>query len=183
VAQLKDFYSTVKAADPHAKVVLAGLANTSWTYLGDLYRKGAHGHFDIAAIHPYTTKPSGVVRLVHRFRAVMKRHHDGRKKIWVTELGLPASRGRAHSKNSLQTTPRGMASYLRGSYEGLRRLTPRAYWYTWASEYRGDIFRFTGLFRFRSGDTRLRVQPAFRSFVKTARRMEGCVKTSAGVCR
>jgi hypothetical protein len=183
VAQLKDFYSTVKAADPHAKVVLAGLANMSWTYLGDLYRKGAHGHFDIAAIHPYTTKPSGVVRLVHRFRAVMKRHHDGRKKIWVTELGLPASRGRAHSKNSLQTTPRGMASYLRGSYEGLRRLTPRAYWYTWASEYRGDIFRFTGLFRFRSGDTRLRVQPAFRSFVKTARRMEGCVKTSAGVCR
>jgi hypothetical protein len=76
-----------------------------------------------------------------------------------------------------------MASYLRSSYEVLRRLTPRAYWYTWASEYRGDIFRFAGLFRYRKGDKKLTVQPAFSSFVKTARRMQGCVKTAAGVCR
>jgi hypothetical protein len=182
-SQLKDFYATVKAADPRAKVVLAGLANQSWEFLGDLYRAGARGHFDVASIHPYTTKPSGVVRLFGRFRAVMKHHHDGHKPIWVGELGLPASRGRVRSHNTLQTTPRGMASYLRRSYTAVRHLTPRAYWYTWASQYRGDIFSFTGLFRYRRGDTHLRVQPAFGAYVKTARRMERCVKTAAGLCR
>jgi len=114
----------------------------------------------------------------------MKRNREARKPVWVTEMGLPASRGRARSKNTLQTTPRGMARYLSGAYDALRKRVPRVYWYTWASEYRsGDIFRFTGLFRYRKGDARLTVQPAFRAFVKTARRMEGCVKTAAGVCR
>jgi hypothetical protein len=182
-SHLKVFYETVKGTDPTAQVVLAGLANRSWEYLADLYRAGAGGNFDVAAIHPYTTKPSGVARLLGKFRAVMKSNHDARKPLWVTEFGLPASRGRAHSKNTLQTTARGMASYLSSSYEVLRRLTPRAYWYTWASEYRGDIFRFAGLFRYRTGDKKLTVQPAFSSFVKTARRMQGCVKTAAGVCR
>ena len=183
VAQLRVFYKVVKDHDPNAKVVLAGLANTSWDYLAALYRAGAAGSFDVAAIHPYTVKPSGVVRLLGKFRAVMKRHHEAGKPVWVTEMGLPAALGRAHSQNSLQTTPRGMASYLTGAYDALRGRVRRAYWYTWASEYRGDIFRFTGLFRYRKGDARLTVQPAFRAFVKTARRMEGCVKTAAGVCR
>ena len=184
VDQLDVFYKTVKSHDPSAKVVLAGLANTSWDYLDALYRAGAAGKFDIAAIHPYTAKPSGVVRLLGKFRAVMKNRHDAGKPVWVTELGLPSSQGRVRSKNTLQTTPRGMARYLSASYEALRKRVPRVYWYTWASEYRStDIFRFTGLFRYRKGDARLTVQPAFRSFVKTARRMEGCVKTAAGVCR
>jgi hypothetical protein len=182
-SQLKVFYSTVKAADPSAKVVLGGLANTSWIFLRKLYRHGIHGSFDIGAIHPYTTKPKGVVRLVGKFRAVMKHHRDGRKPIWITELGLPASKGRAHSKNQLQTTRRGMARFLTGSYNAVRKKVPRVYWYTWASEYKGDIFRFTGLFRFASGSTTPARQPAYRAYVRTARRMEGCTKTTAGTCR
>jgi polysaccharide biosynthesis protein PslG len=173
VEQLKVFYATVHSHDPAAKVVLGGLANRSWVYLGKLYRAGARGFFDVAAIHPYTTKPSGVVRLLARFRKVMRVHHDRRKPVWVTELGLPASKGRAHSKNTLQTTPRGMARYLTGAYTKLRRLVPRVYWYTWASEYRGDVFRFTGLFRYRSGTRQPVAQPAYRAYVKIARELEG----------
>jgi hypothetical protein len=56
-SQLKVFHSTVKQADPHAKVVLGGLANFSWRYLAQLYRQGVHGNFEVAALHPYTTKP------------------------------------------------------------------------------------------------------------------------------
>jgi hypothetical protein len=170
-AELAVFYRTVKAADPHAKVVLAGLANTSWTYLRALYRSHARRFFDVAAIHPYTTKPAGVVRLVGRFRAVMRAYHDGRKPLWVTELGLPASLGRAHSKNALQTTPRGMARFLTGSYEALRRRVPRVYWYTWASEYRGDVFRYTGLFKYAGGSSQPTAQPAYRAFVRVVRRL------------
>ena len=182
-SQLAVFYRTVKEADPRAKVVLAGLANMSWEYLRALYRHGARGHFDVAAIHPYTTKPTGVVRLLGRFRAVMRARGDRRKPVWVTELGLPASRGRAHSKNALQTTARGMARFLTGSYAAMRKRAPRVYWYTWASEYRGDIFRYTGLFRYAGGDGPPAAQPAYRAYVGAARRAEGCAKTSAGVCR
>jgi hypothetical protein len=182
-AQLKVFYATVKQADPHAKVVLAGLANLSWQYLSALYRQGVRGNFDVAAIHPYTTKPSGVVRLVGKMRAVMKRHHDAKKPIWITELGLPASRGRVKDKNQLQTTARGMARFLSASYAAVRKKAPRVYWYTWASEYKGGIFRFTGLLRFADGSTQPVKQPAYGAYVRTARSMEGCVKTTAGVCR
>jgi hypothetical protein len=181
-SQLKVFHSTVKQADPGAKVVLGGLANFSWRYLAALYRSGARGSFDVAALHPYTTKPKGVVRLLARFRAVMKKRGDGRKPVWVTELGLPASRGRAHSTSPLQTTPRGMARYLSGSYEVLRKRVPRVYWYTWASEYTGDIFRFAGLFRY-AGTGQPATEPAYSAYVRTARRMEGCAKTAAGACR
>jgi hypothetical protein len=173
----------VKTTDRRAKVVLGGLANESWKFLGQLYRHGIHGYFDVAALHPYTTKPEGVVRLVGRFRAVMKAHRDGRKPIWLTELGLPAARGRVQSDNPLQTTARGMARFLSASYEAVRKRVPRAYWYTWASEYTGDIFRFAGLLRFAGGTGQPAAQPAYRAYVRTARRMQGCSKTTAGVCR
>ena len=66
---LRPAYKAVKKADPGAKVVLAGLANRSYAYLNALYRRGKiRGSFDIAALHPYTAKPDGVVELTRRFR-------------------------------------------------------------------------------------------------------------------
>lgn len=186
---LRVFHDAVKDADPRAKVVLAGLSNRSWAYLRKLYRAGAKPYFDIATVHPYTKRAEGVVEIARRFRAVMRRNGDGRMPLWVTELGLPASRGRVESKSDLQTTDRGMARFLAESYAGLaKRLrrpkfrVTRVYWYTWASEYEGSLFRYAGLFRYRGGDT-LAARPAFRALVRTARRLEGCAKTVNGVCR
>jgi hypothetical protein len=72
-----------------------------------------------------------------------------------------------------------MARFLTGSYTRLasalrspKTRVARVYWYTWASEYRGDIFHFTGLFRWR-GSGQPVVQPAYRAYVRTARRLEG----------
>jgi hypothetical protein len=187
-ALLAASYTAVKQADPSSQVVLAGLANASPAYLKRLEQAGVHGHFDVAAIHPYTRVAGGVLSLVRRFRAVMHRYHDGARPVWVTELGLPASRGRVHSSNYLQTTDRGMARFLAGAYADLvhgwrspATRVDRAYWYTWASRYRGDIFRFTGLFRYRVGGNAAAV-PAYRAYVHTARRYEGCAKTGSGVC-
>jgi hypothetical protein len=187
--ELKYFYAAVKSNDPGAKVVLGGLTNQSWVALRDLYREGIHGYYDIAAIHPYTVQPAGVVELVRRFRAVMNHWHDGGKTLYVTELGLPASRGHAPSRNTLQTTDSGMARFLERTYAALARArrkrstrVSRVYWYTWSSPYSGDFFGYAGLFKYR-GDGEPEARPAFSAYVRNARRMEGCRKTETGVCR
>jgi hypothetical protein len=189
-ALLRPAYRAVHAADPHASVVLAGLSNYSWRYLEDLYSRGhIRGYYDIAAVHPYTRTASGVVEIARRFRAVMAKHHDGRKRLWITELGLPASRGKQDSNNVLQTTDSGMAKFLTGSYAGVantrRRLSvgvSRVYWYTWASTYCCDIFRYTGLLAYNNKDS-VAARPAYTAYVRSARRAEGCTKADSGACR
>jgi hypothetical protein len=188
VDHLRVFYATVKEADPGAKVVLGAITNESWKYLEQLYKAGAGRFFDIATFHPYTAKEGGVVRIAQRFRAVMKRHNQARKPVWITEVGLPASRGRHPSDNRLQTTDKGMAKFLTATYADVAanrrkrsvRVT-RVYWYTWASEYRGDLFRFTGLSRYRTGGEEQR-KPAYGAYVRIARKLQGCTKTTAGRC-
>ena len=46
----------IKEADPGARVVMAGFAERSWVQLDAVYRAGAKGVFDVAAIHPYTLR-------------------------------------------------------------------------------------------------------------------------------
>ena len=184
-------HSAVKRADPGAKVVLAGVANLSWKILARLYREGdIRGNFDIAALHPYTVYPRGVTILSRRFRDVLRRYRDPRKPVWITELGLPASRGRADSDNFLQTTDKGMARFLEATYKRLaasrrsrRAGVARAYWYTWASPYEGDVFQYAGLFQFNAGSGELRAKPAYRTYRRSARANQGCTKTAAGVCK
>jgi hypothetical protein len=184
-------YKAIKKADPGATVVLAGMANKSWRYLSEAYKKGKiHGHFDVASLHPYTIKAKGVVTLANRFRIVMKRYRDSRKQLWITELGLPASKGHGNSKSPLQTTDEGMADFLTTSMEkviaGQRSRNvrvSRVYWYSWASIYTGDIFRFTGLRMYDPHAQTLSDKPAFSAFVESAQRHEACTKTSAGTCQ
>jgi hypothetical protein len=189
-ALVRASYTALHQADRHAKLVLAGLANNSPALLGHLYRYGIRGYFDVAALHPYTSKAKGVLVLTRRARGIMNRNGGQHAEIWITELGLPASKGRADSQNSLQTDDQGMARFLDGAYKGLaqeqRRLgVTRAYWYTWASSYGADagpaIFDFSGLFAWDGTNAPAR-RPAYDYYVRNARRYEGCTKTGRGVC-
>jgi hypothetical protein len=188
---LRTSYAAVKAADPGGKVVLAGLANQSWKILSRLYRKGRiKGHFDVAALHPYTVYPRGITTLSRRFRNVLRDRGDRRKPMWITELGLPAARGRSDSPNFLQTTDRGMARFLEASYTRLaktrrsRRVgVARTYWYTWASPYSGELFEYSGLFEYKPDSGDMTAKPAFRTYRRSARTYQGCVKSALGVCR
>ena len=178
-------------ADPGSKIVLAGLANQSWRMLARLYRVGhVRNNFDIAALHPYTVYPRGVTILSRRFRDVMRKYRDSRKQVWITELGLPASRGKSDSPNFLQTTDRGMARFLEATYERVaasrrsRRVgVSRTYWYTWASPYEGELFQYTGLFEYDATSGDMKAKPAYRTYRRSARQHQGCTKTAAGVCR
>jgi hypothetical protein len=182
---LQASYKALKGADPGCTVVLAGATNLSWQIIAQLYKQGGiHGFFDVVAVHPYTATPVHVQRIVQLVRGVLRSHGDARVPIWITELGFPASKGKVRSNNTLQTTPRTAASRLTRTYDLMarKRLVSRVYWYTWASSYRGpDIFSFSGLFRFNGGSFKPQLQLA--AYVRSARKHEGCAKTSMGACR
>jgi Glycosyl hydrolase catalytic core len=176
-ALLRKSYNVIKAADPGAKVVLAGLPNQSYQDLEHLYKKGnVHGYFDVAALHPYTAHDHGVLTITELFRQVMKKYGDSKKQLWITELGLPASKGKSNDQSKLQTTNEGMAKFLEQSYSDLmknrtRLRVPKVFWYTWASSYKGWIFNYTGLNRWSEGTQSQK--KAFWTYRKMARKAQG----------
>lgn len=176
---LRVAHNAIKRADPGARIVLAGLANDSWSAMGALYEYGgAKGEFDVAAVHPYTAQPHGPLEIVRRFRAAMADRGDRGKPLWVTELGLPASKGKVGADFPLQTTPAGMARFLTTSYADLTagRADPatrvdRVYWYTWGSSYHGgDPFAYSGLVHFADKQDRVSGTAALAAYRTIARR-------------
>jgi hypothetical protein len=170
-------YPALKKADAGSTVVLAGATNFAWDALESLYKIGhITGKFDVAALHPYTGSAGRVVKAAQLFRAVLKKHGDGKKPVWITELAWPASKGRVRPPKglaALPTTDRGMASRLTRAYKLLRRtrIVQRAYWYTWASAYKkaDGIFGFTGLERYDPAKGVFHATPSLRAFRKAAR--------------
>lgn len=171
-------YRSLREADPRARVVLAGSVGVSWESLDRLYRQGVKGHFDVAAIHPYTGSVDEVAEIVRRNRRVMRRHGEPRKPLWITELSWPASGGRMRPPEGLRrvvTRDREMAKRLTSAYryfdrpKDRRHRVGRVYWYTWASGYRGrdDVFDYAGLLRYRNGE--VEEMPAFAAFRRVAR--------------
>jgi hypothetical protein len=180
VALLRAAYSAVKAADRNADVVLAGLPNRSWQALRTVYAAGARGHFDAVALHPYTSKPRNVVRLIELARSVMRRADDPRTPVWVTELSWPAALDNVSHTPGFVTTDRGQAVRLGQGLKGLvdarRRLRiGKVIWYTWLSVEGGENpFAWSGLRRVRGSE--LISAPALAVFRAAARRLEGCAK-------
>lgn len=98
----KAAYPAIKAANPGATVVLAGLSrklgpDSPAGFLRQLYDAGVGGSFDAAATHPYVTPgginadPEGGWSAIRQMRDVMNAAGDGGKKIWLTELGAPTA--------------------------------------------------------------------------------------------
>jgi hypothetical protein len=184
-------HAAVKSADPSAKVVLAGLADYSWTYLASIYRvPGARRLFDIVAIHPYTSQPRGVITILQRARAVMDRFGDTRKPILATEITWPSSLHKAPPQFGVSLTERQQAQHL-GQLMPLL-MADRAklglmgfYWYTWMGDEtprsQPYAFDFAGLLKYVNGT--VAAKPALYTFKREALAIEGCRrKTSAQGC-
>ncbi len=181
VRMLKKARTAIRANDPGARVVLAGLADASWKVLNTVYKAGGRRSFDVATINIFTGRPGFVMAAARLTRRVMKRRHEGRKPIWVTETTFPAARGKVPRpqqewQRRWYTTPRGMARRLTDLYalgaKNARRLgLRRIYWYTWASSYSGrdELFDYSGLVRLK-GDGTSTPQPALRAYRRAARR-------------
>jgi hypothetical protein len=183
VALLKAANKALKAADPKARTVLAGLPNESWEAIDQIYDEGGKGAFDVVTLHPYTGKPANVIKIVKIVRRHMDERHDGKLPIWVTELSWPAGEGKTKQEGDFSTTDAGQAKRLK---EGLNLLADqrkqygieRVYWYTWLSVegFTTSAFDYSGLRRVRNGA--LRDAPALGTFKAMAKRLEGCAKRS-----
>lgn len=180
--------AALKAADPAAQVVLAGFADFSWQYLGSVYRvPGARQLFDVAAVHPYTARPSGVIEILRRVRAVMDRSGDAGKPILATEVTWPSSVGKAPAQFGVSTTESQQAARLRELMPLLVANRTKLglegfYWYTWMGDEspRGAAYGFdyAGLVKYASG--RITPKPALDVFKRWALSIEGCRAKALG---
>jgi len=101
--------AAIRAIDPDARIVLAGLAPTveqsnvnlaPQTFLLKLYQLGGHEAFEIAAAKAYgfdfppddRRVDAGVLNFSHviLLREMMTAHNDGHKAIWITQFGWNA---------------------------------------------------------------------------------------------
>jgi hypothetical protein len=134
---VKISYTALRAADPGAQIVLAGLfarpkgsrtasgkhKSLNWyasDFLSQMYKTtpGLKTRFNGVALHPYTIRASELTPVTEEFRKVLTANKDGGKSLWMTELGW--SSGKASSGNLFAKGPAGQARELRTSFTILR---------------------------------------------------------------
>lgn len=145
-------YAAIKAADPGAKVILAGLfarpkgsrtangkhKSLNWyasDFLEQMYKltPGVRTKFSGTALHPYTYYFSELPAVIEEMRHVMAKNHDAGKGLWITEIGW--SSGKPTRSNLFAKGTGGQASQLRGAFNlfkqkaALWRLQ-RIYWFS-----------------------------------------------------
>ncbi|HEX6655206.1 MAG TPA: glycosyl hydrolase, partial [Candidatus Limnocylindria bacterium] len=93
VLHLSETYSTIKASDPSAIVLLGGLSGHFMEqYIDRLVDERAYRYFDAMNLHPYAANPQGVVARVRSARQHMSRAPGmASKPVWITEFGWQAT--------------------------------------------------------------------------------------------
>ncbi len=110
-------HDAVAAADPDAKVALAGmLVNARFSeprFLRKLYaRPDMKDAFDIVAVHPYGGSVSAVEREMDAVRRTMDAEHDRRTPLWVSETSWSSGRNTSRIDKGV----RGQARSLRRTF-------------------------------------------------------------------
>jgi hypothetical protein len=138
VAMVRSVSGAIRAADRRARVMLAGLPESRGgmpiaRFLRAIYAvHGSRSLFDVVALNPYARDARGVTAAVKRVHAVMAAGGDGRKPIWLTELGW-ATGG---PPSPFRISASGQARRLVGSYRTVLALRPRYHvdaivWFAW----------------------------------------------------
>ena len=140
-ALLKVGHDAVRAGDPDALVVSAGLAPTNSDnaeamderhFLRAMYQAGAAIYFDVLAAHPYSFGQAPTITAqqserptfdrLRELREIMITHDDAAKPVWITEMGWTVAPppGQADIVVSLNQ----QADYLVEALEMIRRDWP-----------------------------------------------------------
>lgn len=177
---LRAAYAAVKQADRGATVLMASMANYSWRDLKKLLAvKGPRLRFDAAGAHPFSGRPSNMLKIVRLNREVLDDHGYRKVPLWLTELTWSSAKGKKQPlTQNWETTEAGQAQRLKSAYGLLLRnrkalRLQRVYWYSWATVDDGSVnsFDYSGLLQYRPNGS-FRRKPAFfalRDVIKRAR--------------
>jgi hypothetical protein len=102
VPWLKRWYQAMKAGDPDCVLAVGGLdyhsgVKEGYQYLEDIYEAGGGPYFDAVAIHPYGEPLHW--RAIEDTYAILVRHGDGHKKLWLNEYGWDTTDEEAKAAN------------------------------------------------------------------------------------
>jgi hypothetical protein len=134
VAHLEDAYTTIKAHDPEAKVILGGLSQWKYeAYVDELIVLRAERFFDIFAFHPYGNNPTTSVNHIKNLKTrLAKSPAMAAKPMWITEYGYSPISGEAGYMGA-GTTEQTKANYLIESMNKFRAegIQFPMMWYNW----------------------------------------------------
>jgi hypothetical protein len=130
--------------DPNANVILGGMALLQGShkaipgdeFLADVYDvKGSSKLFDGVAIHPYGASVKKITESTERFTDVIKKAHDKKVGLWVTEIGAGSKKG----GNSLNRGKKGQASLLTDAYKYFAKVRNKfnveaVDWFSWQDQ-------------------------------------------------
>ena len=169
--------NAITAANPRAKVVLAGLTGfarpTGWAFLDRLYNvRRIKKHFDAVALHPYAATIGQFGFELRRIRGVMRRNRDRNTALWLTEVGWGSAQGTR--RFPLNKGRQGQKRMLRRSFKLVLRKRrawriQRLFWFDWRDPPRGadsncSFCGSAGLLQHNR-----RPKPAYRAFRSFAR--------------
>ena len=142
VVLLRAAHAAIKAADPQATVVSAGLAPTNEVseqalddrlFLREMYAAGAQEHFDVLGAHPYgfayppndppdAHEGFNFARLAE-LRQIMVEAGDADTPVWATEVGW-TTEPIGPEQEWLRVTEEQQADYLAGAFQKAWREWP-----------------------------------------------------------
>jgi len=179
-AMLRSATEQIKAVDPAAEIVSAGLPNSRiptatspFEFVRRMLRAGAT--FDTLAVNGYAETGKRVLKLTRRFRRLLDRSGAGHVALRVTEFGW-ADRGPEKPRGRYTAGPKRQGKYIATALRGLWRARNRlklhgVVYYAWRDQevYPGGK-RFWGLY---TGLTRLdgSPKPALKHFRRVALRL------------
>ena len=163
----------IRSQDPSADIVLGGMAGLegskkatpAWDYLEKLYKvRGAKSDFDGVAAHPYGAKLKAVSEQIDEFRKVMKKAHDSKAGMYITEIGWGSRTG----GNPLNVGKQGQANQLKDAYKYFvkRRKKLRIQtvdWFSWMDSSQSICSWCASSGLFKSG---LKAKPSWKALVK-----------------
>lgn len=135
---VKISYSALRAADPGAQAILAGLfarpkgsrnartgkhKSLNWygsDFVEAMYRTtpGVKASFSGVALHPYSYFAKELPGVIEEFRRVLTKNRDGGTRLWITELGWSSSK--PTRTNLFAKGLSGQASQLKTAFTSLR---------------------------------------------------------------
>jgi Glycosyl hydrolase catalytic core len=134
---VKISYTALKAADPGAQVLLAGLfsrpkgsrtpsgkhKSLNWyasDFVNVMYKRtpGIKTRFNAVSLHPYTIRARELPEVVDEFRDYLTKNGDAAKSLWITEISW--SSGKASRANEFAKGPAGQARELATAFTALR---------------------------------------------------------------